>query len=184
MLERVSGTVALASVAILATAALAPLVPGQAAPAGIAVIDNDRVFQESVPGQATADRIQAELTRWQQQIDTAEGELTELQTRQQNQVGTMTPEAAQQLALEIEQKTVEVQRLRDDAQRQLARVRDEALADLGEQLTPAVEQLREQEGYAAVFNTQTAGLIDYDPAVDITDRLIALLGAAPEDEDR
>ncbi len=167
------------SVIILGVVALAVAAgPLGAAPQGsgvVAVVDNARVFDESNPGKAATQQIQANVDSWQQQITTVETELQGLATQRQQQASIMTPDAVRALEAQIEQKQIDLQRLRDDAQRQAGASQNQILTQLESQLTPVVSALAQEMGYTVVFNSQTPGLLHFNPTVDITDALIARL---------
>jgi Skp family chaperone for outer membrane proteins len=161
----------------LATLAVAAA-PSGAAPQGtasVAIVDNLRVFEDSNAGRATTQQIDANRATWQGQISTAETELQGLLTQRQQQAGVMTAEALGQLDADIEQKRIDLQRLRDDAQRQFNQVRDRILGDFEARLDPLVAQIAGERGVPVVFNSETPGLLYFDPAIDITDELIARL---------
>ena len=174
--------VAFVSVAILGVIGVALLAgPIGAAPqgggAGVAVVDNARVFEESTPGRAATQQIQANVDSWQQQLATLETEIQGLLTQRQQQGAIMTPEALRNLEVDLEGKQLNLQRLREDAQRQAGAIQNQILAELEGTLTPVVEALAAELGYTTVFNSQTPGLLYFNPTADITDQLIARLNA-------
>ena len=87
----------------------------------------------------------------------------------------MTPEALRNLEADIEQKQIDLQRLRDDAQRQATATQNEVLGGLDAVITPVVAALASELGYNVVLNSQTPGLLYFNPVSDITDLLIARL---------
>jgi len=169
-------TVLMLGIVVVAVAA-GPLGAAPQAGGGVAVIDNARVFDESNQGKAATQQIQANVDTWQQQLTTLQNELQGLVTQRQQQGSIMTPEALRDLESQIEQKQVDLQRRRDDAQRQAGQIQNQILAQLEDQLTPVVAALAAEMGYSTVFNSQTPGLLHFDPATDITDALIARLNA-------
>jgi Skp family chaperone for outer membrane proteins len=171
--------IAVALVGLVAVAlAAGPLgAAPQAGGSGIAVIDNARVFDESNQGRAATQQIQANVDSWQQQLTTLQSELQELMTQRQQQGSIMTPEALRDLEENIEQKQLELQRRREDAQRQATAIQNQVLGELENTLTPVVAALASELGYTAVLNSQSPGLLHFDPAIDITDELIARLNS-------
>lgn len=173
--------VAVTAACIVGAVALAlAAVPSSAAPqagAGFAVIDNARVFDESNQGRAATQQIQANVDSWQQQLAALQTEVQTLMTQRQQQGAIMAPDALRDLEDSIQQKQLELQRRREDAQRQATAIQNQVLADLETTLTPVVSALASELGYSAVFNSQTPGLLHFDPAIDITDELIARLNA-------
>ncbi|MCH7824532.1 MAG: OmpH family outer membrane protein [Acidobacteria bacterium] len=168
--------VAIFGLVVLAVAA-GPLGAAPQRSGGIAFVDNARVFDESNPGKAATQQIQANVNTWQQQLTTIETELQGLMSQRQQQSAIMTPGALRNLDADIEQKQIDLQRLRDDAQRQATATQNRVLADLDATLTPVVGALASELGYDVVLNSETPGLLYFNPAVDITDQLIARLNA-------
>lgn len=143
----------------------------------IAVVDNARVFDESNQGRAATQQIQANVDSWQQQLTSLQTEVQGLVNQRQQQGNIMTPEALRQLNINIENKQLELQRLREDAQRQATAIQNQILGQLESTITPVVAQLAAEMGYTAVLNTETPGLLHFDPSIDITDALITRLNA-------
>jgi Skp family chaperone for outer membrane proteins len=169
-------TLAIFGLAALAVAA-GPLGAAPQASGTFAIIDNARVFDESNQGRAATQSIQANVDSWQQQLATVDTELQGLVSQRQQQGSIMTPEALRKVENDIQQKQLQLQRLREDAQRQATAIQNQVLADLEATLAPAVEALSAELGFTVVFNSQAPGLLHFDPAVDITDQLIARLNA-------
>ena len=113
-------------VAVIGAAILGVLImlvtvgPSSAVPqggGGIAIVDNQRLFAESNPGMQATQQINANLSTWQGQLTAIETELQGLINQRQQQAAIMTPDALRNLEADIEQKQIDLQRLRDDAQR-------------------------------------------------------------------
>lgn len=155
----------------------------------VAVIDNDRVLEESNPGKVARQRLEESANRWQQRIEQKRRELDDLQRQRQQQALTLSPEALRRLDAQIEEKQVEMDRLRADAQRDFNRLRDQVLGELEQELVPMVQRLAQENGYQIILNSQTPGLLYFSTAIDATDQLIALInrtspapsGAAPSE---
>ena len=171
-------------VAIIGAAILGVLImlvtvgPSSALPQGggdIAVVDNARVFEESNQGKRATQQIQANVNTWQGQLTAIETELQGLINQRQQQAAIMTPEAQRNLEADIEQKQIDLQRLRDDAQRQATATQNEVLGGLDAVITPVVTALASELGYNVVLNSQTPGLLYFNPVSDMTDQLIARL---------
>ena len=161
---------------VLAVAA-GPLGAASQSGGGIAIIDNARVFDESNQGKVATQQIQANLNTWQQQITTKQTELQGLISQRQQQSAIMTPESLRSLEADIAQKQIDLQRLNEDAQRQAEETQSRVLAALDAALTPVVAALASELGYNAVLNSETPGLLYFNPGADITDQLIARLNA-------
>ena len=168
--------VAILGLVVLAVAA-GPLGAATQARGGSAIVDNARVFDESNPGKAATQQIEANVNTWQQQLTGMQTELQGLINQRQQQAAIMTPEALRTLDVDIEQKQIDLQRRTDDAQRQAAATQDQVLAGLDAALTPVVAALATELGYDVVLNSASPGLLYFNPAADITDQLIARLNS-------
>ncbi|SVA13423.1 uncharacterized protein METZ01_LOCUS66277 [marine metagenome] len=142
---------------------------------GIAVVNNARVFEESNQGKRATQQIQANVSTWREQVTANETQLQGLISQRQTQAAIMTPEALRNLEADIEQKQIDLQRLSDDAQRQMGVTQNEVLAGLDAVITPVVSALASELGYSVVLNSQTPGLLYFNPVSDMTDQLIARL---------
>ena len=171
-------------VAIIGAAILGVLImlvtvgPSSALPqggGGIAVVNNARVFEESNQGKRATQQIQANVSTWREQVTANETQLQGLISQRQTQAAIMTPEALRNLEADIEQKQIDLQRLSDDAQRQMGVTQNEVLAGLDAVITPVVSALASELGYSVVLNSQTPGLLYFNPVSDMTDQLIARL---------
>jgi len=169
-------TAALLGLASLALVA-GPLGATQGGGGSIGVVDNARVFEESNQGRAATQQIQANVDSWQQQITALQTEVQGLAQQRQQQGSIMTAEALRQLNIQIENKQLELQRRREDAQRQATAIQTRILGDLENTLLPVLDAMATEEGYTVILNSQTPGLLHFDAAVDITDELISRLNA-------
>lgn len=170
-------TLALAVMFVLAAWPTSAQQPGQR----IVLVNGDRVTSETQIGQAVRARITAAATDWQQRVETAQTELNTLvQNRSQQQL-TLNADALAALNAQIEEKQVELDRIRQDAQRVLERMQNEAIDEVNQQLIPALEAMAGAEGYALVLDTRLAqigGLLYFSDTLDVTDDFIARVNAA------
>ena len=157
--------------AMLAALSASPRVQPQQG-STVAVVDNDRVFDESIPGQEAAAQIQGSISEWRQRIAGLDEELNGMIANRAEQVATLDAEALEVLDVQIEQQRVDLQRLQTDAQREVDRFRDQVLVELEQTLAPLVGELAREHGYDIILNTQTPGLLYHSDAIDITDLLI------------
>jgi outer membrane protein len=185
----------LAIVFSLATAlpalAQTPAVPGAAAQQAqtlkIAVIDGDRVLEESNIGAQVSQDARAAAASWDVRIGEKQTEIDTLVAQAQQQQLTLTADAMGRMQQRIEQLNVDLQRLRDDAQRAMNRLGEEAQVRINAVLIPAVEQLANAEGFDLILDTRIQGILYFADAIDATDRYIAMVNAnvpAPQQESR
>lgn len=187
----------LAIVVSLATAlpalAQTPAVPVAAAqqerPLKIAVIDGNRVLEESNIGAQVSQDARAAAASWDVRIGEKQTEIDTLVAQAQQQQLTLTADAMNRMQQQIEQLNVDMQRLRDDAERAMARLGEEAQVRINDVLIPAVEELANSEGFDLILDTRIQGILYFADAIDATDRYIAMVNAnvpvpAPQQDSR
>ena len=172
-----------------------PALPGapaqQAQPLKIAVIDGERVLVESNIGAQVSQDARAAAASWDVRIGEKQTDIDTLVAQAQQQQLTLTADAMGRMQQEIEQLNVDLQRLRDDAQRAMNRLGEEAQDRINAVLIPAVEQLANAEGFDLILDTRIQGILYFADAIDATDRYIAMVNAnvpvpvpAPEQDSR
>ena len=158
--------------------AQAPATPAaQAGPLKIAVINGDRVLAESNIGARVQQDAQAAATDWDTRIRAKQTEIDALVAQAQEQRLTLTEEALARMQSQIEQLNVDMQRLRDDAQRAMNRMAEEAQTRINAVLIPAVEALANADGYDLILDTRIQGILYFADAIDATDRYIQMVNA-------
>jgi Skp family chaperone for outer membrane proteins len=166
------------------TAAPQPPAPFPAG-AKIAFVDFQRVAAESVEGQISTTKINALVTK--KQAEGAE-KAKALQANQQKlaQSGSVMSEAARTtLEKEIERQTREGERFQQDAQAEINELHQELQLDFQKKILPIVQQVREEKSLQILFSRADAGIVSWDPGIDVTAELIKKLdaitpkGAAP-----
>lgn len=159
--------------------AQAPAVSGATAspaqPLKIAVIDGERVLVESNIGIQVSQDARAAAASWDVRIGDKQTQIDTLVAQAQQQQLTLTADAMGRMQLQIEQLNVDLERLRDDAQRAMNRLGEEAQVRINAVLIPAVEQLANAEGFDLILDTRIQGILYFADAIDATDRYIALV---------
>ncbi len=173
------------TIAVIIGAAL-PL-NAQNAPVGrVVVVDGERVTAETQVGQEVRRQVEAAATNWQLQSDQLETELQGLATSRQQQTLTLSAQAMADLNSQIEVKQIAIQRLQDDARRQLDRIQADGQQRINQVLVPVLERLAAERGWDLVFDArlvQTGSLLHYATNLDVTDEFIAGVNATSGSSD-
>ena len=158
-----------------------PVAVGQdGQPLKIAVINGERVLAESNIGAQVSQEAQAAASQWDTRIRDKQTEIDTLVAQGQEQRLTLTDEALARIQQQIEQLNVDLQRLRDDAQRAMNLMAEEAQVRINDVLIPAVERLATAEGFDLILDTRIQGILFFADAIDATDRYIALVNGGGE----
>lgn len=166
------------SVAVAAQQPARPPAPAPPRPIKVAVIDTERIMINSAAGK----RALADLKKLQEQRETdlrrrAE-ELKALQKQITDGRLTFSQDKLAQLAKQYEDKEIAVRRLQDDATRELAKRRDDALSAIDASIMPVINRAGKELGYTLIFRKFESGLIFADDSVDLTNEIIRRLDMA------
>jgi outer membrane protein len=152
-------------------AAPAPFPPG----AKIAFVDFQRVAAESIEGQISTVKINALVTK--KQSEGAE-KAKALQANQQKlaQSGSVMSDAARSaLEKDIERQQREGERFQQDAQAEINELQQELQLEFQKKILPLVQQVREERGLQILFSRADAGIVSWDPGIDVTADVIKKL---------
>jgi Skp family chaperone for outer membrane proteins len=173
------------TIAVVVGAAL-PL-NAQNAPVGrVVVVDGERVTAETQIGREVRTEVESAANNWQLQAEQIQAELQNLLTRRQQQALTLRAQALTDLNTQIEVKQVALERLQDDARRQLERLQIDGQQRINQVLVPVLEKLAAERGWDLVFDSrlvQTGSMLHYSRTLDMTDEFIAGVNTATESPD-
>ncbi|GBC80346.1 MAG: OmpH family outer membrane protein [Acidobacteriota bacterium] len=138
----------------------------------VAVIDVQRVVEESAAGREAMGRL-----RKLQEDKVAQGrklneELAGLRRQLETQAVTLSEAKIAELRKQIEDKQVELQRFQDDAQQELEEAKAKELQNLERQIMPIINEIGKEKKFLLIFNKFQAGLVYADDTVDITDEVL------------
>ena len=143
-----------------------------------AYIDLQRVANESTDGQAANQRVQA-LS--EEKIKVLEGRNIELQSSQlklQQNANVMSAEAQLQLQREIERLDIDIQRMTQDAESEVAELQQMLQLEFQQKLVPAIDRVAANKGLQFIFSAGDGGLLWANPALDITGDVVEELNKA------
>jgi len=140
-----------------------------------AFADLQRVANESNAGQEANSKVQA-LS--EEKIAEIEGRQLEVQASQQQlqqNVNVMSAEAQQKLQRDIERLTRDVERMDQDAQAEVQELQQTLQLEFQQLLVPALERVAAARGLQFIFSANSDGLIWANPALDVSQDVIAQL---------
>jgi len=143
-----------------------------------AFINGDRVLETSVIGQGARGTLETSAAQWTERITALTTELDGLQRQRQEQALTLNESALARLNQDIEERTVQLERMNDDARRDLQRLEQQITVDVNSQLGPLVEAFAAERGYDMIFDTaRLQGILYFEPSKDVTDDFLTLVNA-------
>ena len=118
---------------------------------------------------------------WEQRITTLRQELDGLGRRRAQEALTLTTEALVVLDNEIGQKNLQLQRLDEDARRELTNLSQSLITELNGVLGPSLERFARQRGFHLILDSAKAvetGLLYWASEIDVTTDFITQLDGA------
>jgi len=175
---------------VLALLSLGAILPGMSAPAAaqtqkIGVINIQQAIVETKDGTKARNDLQAKFGPLQKQLSDKQTQLASLQDQYRKGQNTLSDEAKQKLARDIDSATTSLKRDNEDAQNEVQEAERKVMDELGGKMMAVLNKYAADNGYVLVIdvsNPQTPVLFASN-TIDITRDVIALYdknaGAAP-----
>jgi outer membrane protein len=138
----------------------------------IGVVDLDKFQKTSKVFQKTAAAMKKKYEELQKKLDEERDALTKLDEEFKKQSMMLSLDAQEDKKRELDKKRRYVKYLYDEYTQDMKDTETEAMKKIMKELEKVVEKLGEKEGFTAILEKRTLGLVYYNKAVDITDRVI------------
>ena len=158
---------------LLAVALMLPLFAQAEGRTG--VVDPIGALQEAKEFQDRFGKLESSLKDEQNRLDRRGGEVENLRGRLEKEGMTMSEDEREQLQTQGQQKMIELQNLRQSAQRKLNKGQQEILQVMEPKLKQAVETVAERENLDMVLNAQAVVYVKSD--MDITEAVTKQLNS-------
>ena len=148
----------------------------------IAVVDFQKAVVENAEGKKAQEKFTAELNKKQSEFEAKQKAMTEAQTKLQNGDKTLNDTAKADLAKQIDKYNTELQRMNDDAQKELGDLRDQLLRPIMEKTQDVLKTYSNENGFAVVFDVsqqQGNSIVYFQEVADITTEIIRRVDATP-----
>jgi len=149
-----------------------------AAQTKIAVINIDKVLQESSKGKAVQAEMEEVRNGKKAELEAKQNEILALKKRLEEGQLSLAPDRLESMTEEYERKVVDFQRAEKDANREIQRKGEKLLGDVEKQIMPVINRIAREQGYSLIFNKFQSGLLFADDQVDITPAVITALNAS------
>lgn len=162
--------------------AQAPAAPAAGAGAGkVAVVDFQKAVTENSDGKKAQEKFMGELNKRQKDFEDKQKLLTETQTKLQNGDKTLNDATKADMAKQIDRLNTELQRMNDDAQKELGDLQQQLFRPIAEKTSDVLKSYSTENGFAVVFDTssQASSIIYNSEIADITTEIIRRVDATP-----
>jgi outer membrane protein len=146
----------------------------QTNPPKIGVMNVLRAIVECREGKQANEEFQKKFEAKRDELSRKQKEIETLQQQLKSQTATLNDEARAGLSKNIEQKTTDLQRSQEDAEKEFNELRNQIFNRIGSKLAPLVQQYAKEKNFTLVLDSssQTTQLTYIDPATDITDEVV------------
>ncbi len=140
----------------------------------IAIVDFERAVVECNEGKKASEKFNATLQAKQAEVEKKKKDLDDQEKKLQAQERTLSDTAKANLQRDIERRTLELQRLQEDAQKELQSMRDEMLRPIAEKATAVLNAMSEEQAYTLVVDLSNPqnNVVWFNKKNDVTDELI------------
>jgi Skp family chaperone for outer membrane proteins len=165
-------------------AALLAQAPAAGAPAGagkVAVVDFQKAVTENSEGKKAQEKFMGELNKRQKEFEDKQKAMTDAQTKLQNGDKALSETAKADLAKQIDKLNTELQRMNDDAEKELRDLQQQLFRPIMEKTQDVVKSYSTENGFAVVFDvsSQANSIVYVQDVADITTEIIRRVDATP-----
>jgi|RhiMetdeSRZDD1v2_1073273.scaffolds.fasta_scaffold119734_4 Skp family chaperone for outer membrane proteins len=175
-------TLAVVSGLLLPIAAFAQQAPAAGGPGAgrVAVVDFQKAVTENSEGKKAQEKFMAELNRRQKDFEDKQKTMTDAQTKLQTGDKALSETAKADLAKLIDKINTELQRMNDDAQKDLGDLQQQLFRPIAEKTQDVLKSYSNENGFAVVFDiSQGNSILYWQDVADITTEIIRRVDASP-----
>ncbi len=158
-----------------------PVVKALAAPPAatkIGVVDMQKFQKKSKAFQILSDKLRKKFEATQKKLDDERNALLKLEEEFKKQSMMLSLDAQEDKKRVLEKKRRYYKYLVEDYTDEMKEMEAEATKAIGKDLEKIVSKMAEKDGYIIILEKRTLGLVYYNDAIDITDRVVDAYDAA------
>lgn len=150
--------------------------PVLAQTATIAVIDPQKVVQNSEMGKKVLAEIKTLKDKKQQEIDQRQASIQAMRDKLDKQKDILSADAKDKLQNDIQKSITDLRRLSEDSEQEIQGRLQAAIKNIEDKVLPIIQKLGEERGYSVII--QKDQLVYFSAKNDITDEVIKLFDDA------
>ena len=150
----------------------------------VVVVDFEGAVVGSAEGKRASEKFEATVKAKQNELGKKQQELDDQAKKLQNGARTLSDEAKSSLQRDIDRRTTELQRLNEDAQKELSLTRDELLRPIADRASAILNAMAAELNYTLVIDISNpeTNVIWKNPKNDVTEELIKRINASAPKE--
>ena len=149
-----------------------------APPSRVAVVDVQKVLTQSKSGKSSYEKLKKLQEAKMEKAKQLDAETQKLSAEIDAKRASLGQAKLEELAKQLADKRIAMQRYAQDADREIGEERDRELMSLEAKIKPVIDATSKEMGLALVFNKFESGLVYAADAVDVTDTVIQRFDAA------
>jgi len=138
----------------------------------LGIVDIEKFQDESKAFQKIREELKAKFDLLQKELDKKKDELLEIEAELKKQSMMLSLDAKEDKRRELERKRRHYKYLAEDSTEEMKQAQLDARKELAQELEKVVNMIGKQEGFTLIIEKRTVGLVYFDKAIDITDRVI------------
>lgn len=140
-------------------------------------INSQRILAEAPGAREARQAFERDIQRFQAELEKLEKELQQLIADYEKQQAVLAAQERQQREATIQQKQLELQQQALQFDRQAQERQQELVRPIMQRIETVINEIRKEGGYAFIFDVASGAIIAADPALDLTDQVLARLRA-------
>jgi len=136
----------------------------------LGIINPQAVLQSSTKGKEAIGRLQSLQMSKQKKFEAMQREIDALEKEAMSPA--LNAEARDKKAMDLASKRTEIKRFAEDAQKEGAAAQQKEFEKIQTDLMPLIEKIAKENAFSLVLDLNTAGVTYFDPAIDITEKVV------------
>ncbi|MBM4312055.1 MAG: OmpH family outer membrane protein [Deltaproteobacteria bacterium] len=161
----------------IATALLTGAAVCSATELKIGYIDIQRALSESKPGKAAIEKLTLENNRMRDEILKEKEKIEQAFEMLQKQSAMLTDDVRRSKELDMARRKRDWDRMVEDQQNEFQLKESQLTGEIIDELIPIVQDYGQKHGFSIIFQRSPQMVLHIDPALDLTDKIIAILDA-------
>ena len=136
----------------------------------IGIINPQVVLQDSVKGKEAIGRLQALTVTKQKKYESLQKAIEALEKEVLSPA--LNAETRDRKTQDLANKRTEIKRFAEDAQKESMAAQQKEFEAIQKDLMPIIEKVAKENGFSLVLDLNTAGVTFFDPAIDLTEKVV------------
>ena len=151
------------------------LIPSWAYGETVALVDTQTVLNQSIVGKAARSNLEGRIKKAQAKLDQVKGDFDKQRAALEKQAAVLSGAALESKKEALSKKQLEVQRLFQDTQAELAKANEQELAKVVKEIQAVVNQIAQEKKYTFVFEKDRQTVLYASDRIDITSEVVKIL---------